>query len=63
MAVKSKKDAIKGLKICSLGDKKHEFNCSCNDCPYKNFAYNMPEYRGTNCDEEMMMDLLEYLDN
>ena len=25
MAVKSKEDAIKALKICSLGDKKHEF--------------------------------------
>lgn len=58
---KSKNDVIKALKICSLGDKKAEYNCSCDECPYLNYAYGNSEYKGTNCDEEMMKDALEYL--
>lgn len=60
MAEKSKDDVIKALKICSLGDKKEEHNYSCDECPYKEYAFNEPEYKGTNCDEEMMKDVLEY---
>lgn len=62
MANKSKEDVKKALKICSLGDKKAEQGFSCTQCPYKQYAYNSPEYKGTNCDEELMKDLLEYLD-
>lgn len=58
---KSREDVIKALNICSLGDKKAEHNCSCKDCPYEVYAYKMPEYKGTNCDEEMMKDALELL--
>lgn len=53
MAEKSKDEVIKALKICSLGDKKKQYNCSCDECPY--------QFKGTNCDEEMMKDALEYL--
>ena len=60
MANKSKEDVINPLKICSLGDRKHESGFSCSECPYEKYAYNMPEYKGTNCDEEMMKDALEY---
>lgn len=60
MAEKSKEDVIKALKICSLGDKKFKHNCSCSDCPYKQYAYGAPAYKGTNCNEEMMKDALEY---
>lgn len=59
--IKSKQDVIKALKICSLGDKKREHNCSCEACPYRKYAYNESEYKGTNCDEELMKDVLEYL--
>ena len=60
MAEKSKDDVIKALKICSLGDKKFMHNCSCSDCPYKQYTYGAPAYKGTNCNEEMMKDALEY---
>ena len=63
MANKSKEDVIKALKICSLGDKKYESGRSCTECPYEKYAYNMPEYKGTNCDEDMMKDILEDLGN
>lgn len=61
MANKSKEDTKTALKICSLGDKKWEYGRSCKECPYEAYAYNMPEYKGTNCDEELMKDVLEYL--
>lgn len=61
MAKKSKANIIKALRICSLGDKKEEYDCSCDDCPYKDYAFEEPEYKGTNCDEEMMKDALKYL--
>lgn len=61
MENKSKEDVIKALKICSLGDKKHELGYSCKECPYEDYSYNMPKYKGTNCNEEMMKDVLEYL--
>ena len=61
MAEKSKDKVIKALKICSLGDKKAEYNCSCNECPYQIYAYGNLAYKGTNCNEEMMKDALEYL--
>lgn len=57
MAEKSKDEVIKALKICSLGDKKKQYNCSCDEW----YAFNESEYKGTNCDEEMMKDALEYL--
>ena len=60
MANKSKSDVIRALKICSLGDKKKKEQ-SCKNCPYQNYAYNKQEYKGTNCDEELMKDALEYL--
>lgn len=60
MEKKLKKDIIKALKICSLGDKKHELGYSCDECPYEKYAYKMPEYKGTNCDEELMKDILKY---
>ena len=31
MAEKSKDEVIKALKICSLGDKKKQYNCSCDE--------------------------------
>ena len=54
-------EVIKALKICSLGDKKKQYNCSCDECPYQLYAFNESESKGTNCDEEMMKDALEYL--
>jgi len=62
MASKSKEDCIRALKICSLGNRKKEHNVSCNECPYMTYAYTEEGYKGTNCDEEMMKDILEYLE-
>ena len=50
MAEKSKDEVIKA---------KH--NLSCDECPYRKYAFNESEYKGTNCDEEMLKDALEYL--
>lgn len=61
MANKSRSDALKALEICSLGDKKQEHGYSCDDCAYAEYAYGTQGYRGTNCDEELMKDALEYL--
>ena len=61
MAEKSKDDVIRALKICSLGDRKEELHCSCDECPYRIYAFKGSSYKGTNCDEEMMKDALEYL--
>lgn len=61
MAEKSKDEVIKALKICSLGDDKAKHNLSCDECPYRKYAFNKSEYKGTNCDEEMLKDALEYL--
>jgi hypothetical protein len=61
VGIKSKKECIKALRICSLGDKKQDNGVSCEDCPYKSYSYKGKNYQGTNCDEEMMKDALEYL--
>jgi hypothetical protein len=61
MGIKSKEECMEALRICSLGDKKVENGVTCDECPYKSFAYNAEDYHGTNCDEEMMKDALEYL--
>lgn len=56
MAIKSKEECMEGLRMCSMGDDK-----DCDACPYGEYAYYGKEYKGTNCDEEMMKDALEYL--
>lgn len=61
MANKSKEELKKAVWICSLGDKRAENNVSCHECPYRSYAYNEKDYKGTNCDEEMLKDVLEYL--
>jgi hypothetical protein len=61
VGIKSKEECIKALRICSLGDRKQDNGASCEECPYKSYAHNEENYRGTNCDEEMMKDALEYL--
>jgi len=61
MAIKSREEIIKGLELCSLGNKKKKMDVSCDDCPYQPYAYGEPLYKGTNCDEELMKDALEYI--
>lgn len=57
MAIKSKEECMEGLRMCSMGDDDKD----CDACPYGEYAYYGKEYKGTNCDEEMMKDALEYL--
>lgn len=55
----TKNDVITALKICSSSD---ENGClDCEECPYKNYSWGGTLYKGTNCDEELMKDVLEYL--
>lgn len=61
MANKSKEEMMKALHACSLGDKKEKFGFSCRNCPYNIYAFGAIEYKGTNCNEELMKDALEYL--
>ena len=59
MANKSKKECMESLKICTTND---ENECKeCDICPYGIYAIGEKEYKGTNCDEELMKDALEYL--
>lgn len=60
MANKPKDDVIKALKICSSLDDNEE-NEDCEECPYKDFALGESAYKGTNCDDELMKDAIEYL--
>ena len=60
MANKTKDDVIKALKICSSLDNDEE-NEGCEECPYKDFALGERAYKGTNCDDELMKDAIEYL--
>lgn len=54
-----KSDLIKGLEICSADPDAVDMDC--DNCPYKKYAYGESEYRGTNCDTEIMRDALKYL--
>lgn len=44
-----KSDLIKGLEICPV-------NMDCDNCLYKKYGYEESEYKGTNCDIEIMRD-------
>ena len=52
-----KKKIVKALNICLSED------CEdCEDCPYISYALTGKNYKGTNCDTEMMKDILCYFD-
>jgi len=54
---RTKDDVIKALKICTGGG-----NLNCDDCPYKVYSLGGDEFKGTNCDEELMKDALILLE-
>lgn len=42
-------------------EEKMDAKIYCDDCPYQCYAYGYEDYRGTNCDIELMKDALELL--
>ena len=58
---RTKEDVIKGLKICTCRDTAAS-NLCCDYCPYKVYSLGGDEFKGTNCDEELMKDALILLE-
>ena len=60
--IPTKTEVIDTLKKCFFNGDSEDNDNKCLDCPYRKYAYNMSDYKGTNCDTELIKDVIKYLE-